>query len=445
MGKCSNVMEAVNNGNLEEVKIFAAGIRDIGFLSSLMCIAAKDGHFEVVKYFFEERGVDINARHPRPDQRPTSLYFAVLHNRPEIVRYLLAKGANVNLGSTFSTPLHLASTWGHLEIVKDLITAGANKETYDAWEKTPLHLAAENHRVEVVKYLIEMGAKISLHLAAERGYNDIVKHLIKKNKANVNACDSHQYTPLHLAAQEGHIEVVQYLIEQGADISAYNAWRQTPLHLAAREGHREVAQYLIERGADIDTFDNSKYTPLHLAAQKGHLTTVKYLIEQGADKKARNNKDRTPLHLAAIYGHLEVVQYLQRYYNKLPRLSSTIIALTVGAVARFIRSFNVQESIAASVAVGLGIEAFDFVRNHFANKELDTFKNSVENDPYFQKGQAAERSWIAYFESFGWGATYLPFITAGSNAFQAGRALARKQDKAEMTAIQDCLQKNKAK
>jgi len=41
-------------------------------------------------------------------------------------------------------------------------------------------------------------------------------------KANINAKDKDDFTPLHLAANSGHLCVVEYLVNQKADINAKN-------------------------------------------------------------------------------------------------------------------------------------------------------------------------------------------------------------------------------
>ncbi len=53
------------------------------------------------------------------------------------------------------TPLHLACSQGHLEIVKILLTLGGAKVNILAGEHgTPLHCAARAGKVQIVSYLL---------------------------------------------------------------------------------------------------------------------------------------------------------------------------------------------------------------------------------------------------------------------------------------------------
>ncbi len=57
------------------------------------------------------------------------------------------------------TALVLASITGHLEVVKYLVSKGANVNTKDTSLKTPLEIAKEKGHLEVVRVLREAGAR----------------------------------------------------------------------------------------------------------------------------------------------------------------------------------------------------------------------------------------------------------------------------------------------
>ena len=66
----------------------------------------------------------------------------------EIVRLLVERGADVTAqDKSFSTPLHLASSFGTPEIVRLLIERGADITAEDERRRTPLHLASASRWV----------------------------------------------------------------------------------------------------------------------------------------------------------------------------------------------------------------------------------------------------------------------------------------------------------
>ena len=59
----------------------------------------------------------------------------------------------------------------------------------------------------------------ALHHAARNGDLEIVKQLVSSG-ADVNATTDHNHFPLYCAAGHGHVETTRYLVENGADLQA---------------------------------------------------------------------------------------------------------------------------------------------------------------------------------------------------------------------------------
>jgi len=51
-------------------------------------------------------------------------------------------------------------------------------------------------------------------------------------------------TPLHYAAQYGYLSVVEYLVNQKAELNAKDVFNKTPLQRAAAECHLCVVEFL---------------------------------------------------------------------------------------------------------------------------------------------------------------------------------------------------------
>ena len=191
-----------------------------------------------------------------------------------------------------STALLRAAALGETEIVKLLLTAGANRGLTNKNNQLPLHMASHEGHLEIVSLLLESSSKA------------------KKNKPKIDAVDGQENTALHLACAGGHIEVARFLLDRGATLGARNTYGSTPLHCACANGHEEVVRLLLERGAKIDVTDADGGTPLFTASRSGHEDTVRLLLEKGANFEQQTLKEQTPLHRACQNGYWRVAQLL---------------------------------------------------------------------------------------------------------------------------------------
>ena len=148
--------------------------------------------------------------------------------------------------------------------------------------------------------------------AAMRGQTDVVRTLLSEG-ADVNAAHGDGMTALHWAAERGDAEMAEMLIYSGASVHGVTRIGQyTPLHLASRSSSDRVVGMLIDAGADVSAkTTNSGATPLHLAAGSGNAKSVALLAENGADVNARESAwQQTPLIFAASLNRIEVIEEL---------------------------------------------------------------------------------------------------------------------------------------
>ncbi len=200
-------------------------------------------------------------------------------------------------------PLQIAIREGHVEIVRILITAGANINNGE--EFSPIYEAVSNENVAVVKLLVEVGVELNQPI------------------------DKDDNTVLLEAVSVGNFEIVKLLVESGADP---NVWGEsgTPLLVAVEEGDLEIYEFLyskvindeIKRMADehfLTYFPsalekkekrNKLVESFVSAADEGKLKKVKEYITSGVNVNAINSEGESALINAAIIGHVNVVKAL---------------------------------------------------------------------------------------------------------------------------------------
>lgn len=188
----------------------------------------------------------------RADSGVSAVMLAIYHNRPEIRDLLTERGALLDIHAAAAagkfervvelatrdatnilsfapdgfTPLALAAFFGHRQIVEWLLDHGADVNTVskNATRYTALSGAVAKGDEEIVRLLLSRGAN------ARHRYGP-------------------GYSPLHEAAAGGKIEILKLLVEHGADPNAATDDGQAPLALAEAKGQTEAAALLRKHGA----------------------------------------------------------------------------------------------------------------------------------------------------------------------------------------------------
>ncbi|KAK2611526.1 hypothetical protein N8I77_004860 [Diaporthe amygdali] len=129
-----------------------------------------------------------------------------------------------------------------------------------------------------------------LHVAAITGRNDIVKVLLSKG-ADVDAQSGWKYTPLTFAADSNHPDVMMTLIRSKASLQVVTKAGYTLLHLAAlraKKNMRTAILLLLFMGAELDSLDKNGLTVLQSAVSEGRYSNVQTLCAFGADPAFEN-------------------------------------------------------------------------------------------------------------------------------------------------------------
>lgn len=250
-------------------------------LSNGMLKAASAGHWRTVELLLESRA-DINPS--KANQYHSPLHVAVINGQVDVVKVLLAKGAQVDVESERrSRALHLAAEKGHEQILKVLADAGANLNAFRQWDGTALHIAAANGHDKAVSVLIDAGG-------------------------DINAYQQGLGTALHIAAEKGYEKVVTILLDAGADAKLDLPKHGNALYVAAAHGHENIAT-ILRPWSTMDEECEGYWRALTATSIRGHAKLTDMLLREAPrDTVFHKYENRTALHAAAALAEAQKAQ-----------------------------------------------------------------------------------------------------------------------------------------
>uniref|UniRef100_A0A914GXX0 Uncharacterized protein n=1 Tax=Globodera rostochiensis TaxID=31243 RepID=A0A914GXX0_GLORO len=171
--------------------------------------------------------------------------------------------------------VHYAAGGGHLDFVRRELESKpqlANLEDDTGW--TLLLLASSSGHLEIVRLLMNF-------------------------QIDVNHRISTGQSALHFACSKDHLGVARELIDNGADLNAQDERGTTPLHKAASQGHQRIVNLLMgnREKLQIDLPNREGDTPLHLACEDQQMDVALFLVRSGANLEKKNRQNQTPTDL----------------------------------------------------------------------------------------------------------------------------------------------------
>lgn len=203
---------------------------------------------------------------PAPKEVSVLLDSASSGDLARVQEILTSKKVQVNDGDyDRRRPLHLAAAEGRVEVVKFLLTQGADANAEDRWGNTALDDALAAKHDNVISVLRQVGGQIGKGRIAEMGgilcqaaSEGNVQHLQRLYDCGVpmHLTDYDARSPLHVAASEGHVSTVEFLIDHGAKINAVDRFGNTPLSDASRsraKHKKAVIELLMAKGGVLES------------------------------------------------------------------------------------------------------------------------------------------------------------------------------------------------
>ncbi len=266
-----------------------------------------------------------------PGQIAFCACYSDLHDAARVgdtrrVRRLLDEGARPDERDELFgwTPLHYATTSGHIEIVTLLVDHGADTSVSDVGGTTSLHLAASRHDPELIRLLLQHGADptvqdhsgltplmglLSRHGGISESSLDAARQLLDAGAKT--ARQGRAIGPLQLASMHSDERMLSLLVDYGVNVHEIDSEGRTALAVAARAGNRDAVKHFVDL-LDVNETDQRRPSPLMLAVSANpiDLEIVSLLLDHGADPNVTDLDGSAALHIASTRANPAVVRAL---------------------------------------------------------------------------------------------------------------------------------------
>jgi uncharacterized protein len=256
--------------------------------STAMLFAARVGCIECAKALLVGGG---NVNDIAPDGN-SALVLAAHSGQGAFAAFLLDKDAQPNTHGAGYTALHAAALRGDLDLVKALVAHGANPNVQlengtplrrDGPDfalpetlvgATPFLLAAKYADVDMMRFLAANGADIKV--AAKDGSTPLIEAAGADQRANAFGGAASE--------DESHSrEAVKFVLGLGCDVNATNQAGNTALHISAAKGYSTVVQLLADAGARLDLKNKRGVTPLATTLGRKGDKEIQLRLKETAD------------------------------------------------------------------------------------------------------------------------------------------------------------------
>ncbi|KAM5344854.1 hypothetical protein ACJ41O_010716 [Fusarium nematophilum] len=279
----------------------------------------------------------------------SALHLAIRNGDQDIVEALLKGGADPNLLCeskhidtmqeakhqlveerhqrwifTLCSPIKAAASVGELPIMKSLLAAGADPDsyvdpgpyarrgyfTYDT--NTALQDAIRYGLYDLAEFLLNnaarYGGRTALQAAAESGNMGLI-NLLLRHGANptAEAAETNGMTCIQAAASSGNMDLLEMILQLfGSQAGQEDV--NLALQAAVKSGSTAGVQKLLDIGTDINT-KQSEYSLLSEAIWQNDRDMFDFLLSKGADSDPLDT-NATPLWAAVHEGHRYMAQRL---------------------------------------------------------------------------------------------------------------------------------------
>ncbi|KAG5395850.1 hypothetical protein IGI04_017664 [Brassica rapa subsp. trilocularis] len=322
------------------------------------------------------------------------------------------------------TPLHVASMYGHLSFVKEMLNLREdlgrelNKDGF-----TPLHIAASMGHVEIVKELLEKLSgeiclikgkerKIPLHYAAMRGRVCVLDELVSANPQSLEEVTAREETVLHLAVRfcqfDGFVALLECLkdFDKLCVLNKQDHGGNTVLHLAVQKRQFEVIDLLLgSRGCsntlprdfiEVNSLNSNGLTPLDVLLNFGgepeESEIHQLLLQAGAVRSIDHNTTQPATTTTSEESLMTHKQWLDYFKHKKDKVSPNEIRNVLLVIAILIATTTYQAAL--SPPGGIWQEDYYCIGRYC--QESETKGNKTKPVYYAGTTIMGSKSWISY-------------------------------------------------
>lgn len=181
------------------MKKFVPIVRRDDYYSFYNCV--KEGDLEKVRQYIK---CGININYQSSNTRETALMCAAKTGQLQILKELILAGANVNLESKVGNALNYACEGGFMEIIQELLNHEINVNVKNSLGQSPLIYSLKNKNVKLSHFLLINGANhrnviwSEIDKEIKKELKEFLENIRLKTKLENNLYDKDYYKHIKL-------------------------------------------------------------------------------------------------------------------------------------------------------------------------------------------------------------------------------------------------------